>query len=75
MKMFRLLTAVYFLGILPQAYAVSSKFQEVKIGLWIDGVEADLPGPIALGEHEGSTTTKITRALPEELSVVIEDKF
>lgn len=75
MKMFRLLTAVYLLGILPSAWAVSPKFQEVKIGLWIEGVGSDSKEEFVLGEHSFLSSLKVSRALPEELSVVMEDKF
>ena len=76
MKSLRLLTAVYMLGLLPNAYAtVTPKFQEVKIGLWIEGVGQDSKEEIVIGEHLSTPQIKVSRNLPEELSVVLEDKF
>lgn len=73
MKSLKVLTAVYMLGLLPTAYAsVTPKFQEVKIGLWIEGIQQDKEEAI-LGEH--SVKPMIKAALPEELSIVLDEKL
>lgn len=74
MKSLRLLTAVYMLGLLPAAYGnVTPKFQEVKIGLWIEGVQQDNE-EVIIGEHSPKPL-KMAKVLPEELSVALEEKF
>lgn len=70
MKALRLLTAVYLLGVIPTAFgAVTPKFQEVKIGLWIEGVAQDNEEAI-LGEHSAKPAKA---ALPEELTIALDE--
>ncbi len=74
MKALRLLTAVNLLGFGLSAFAaVTPKFQEVKIGLWIEGVE-HANEEIILGEHS-QKGRKVAKVLPEELSVVLDEKL
>lgn len=75
MKSLRLLTAVYMLGLLPTAYGtVTPKFQEVKIGLWIEGVGQDAQEEIILGEHSNQSQYKVAKTLPEELTVALSQE-